>query len=224
MTWIRRPAAVSFVLASLVTAAALAIPAMGLADLPCGPDCVSMPCQVNLVGATGGEADAVSEFSIVVRDLAQNPIANSIVLIDFAACPDLRIAAQQPFSGVTANCGGSVGAVSAITDATGIATFRIVGGARNLTGGVPGAGFRCARVYADGVLVGTLNVGAFDQNGVGGVNPVDVSVWLMDFFTGTYVGRSDFDCNQTLSPVDLSRLLSVSIAGGSTSSAAAYCF
>lgn len=192
------------------------------ADTPEPPN-ATMPCHINLVGTTGGTADAAGEFSIVVRDFANNPMAGSVVSVFFAECADLRIAAVQPFPGLTVDCGATVGTVTGITNGDGIVEFRIVGGARNLSGGAPGAGFRCARVYADGVLLGTVNVGAFDQNGAGGVNPVDVSLWLGDIFSGSYFGRSDYDCSGTLSPVDLSRLLSASLSGGSMASAASYC-
>ncbi len=226
MTCIRRPAAVSTALTFFLTAAIASSLNVVRADIPEPPQS-SIPCQINLVGSTGGVADGIGETQVVIRDFARNPLAGAVVTIDFSACTDLRIATSQPFPGVEAHCDAPIGTVTATTNAAGIATFRIVGGARNSAGGAPGAGYQCALVYADGVLIGRVNIGAFDQNGIGGVNPVDVSVWLMDFFTGqitgTYFGRSDFDCSQTLSPADLSRLLSASIAGGSTTSGAAYC-
>jgi hypothetical protein len=216
----RRPARLAIFLAALVSfAVALNVGA----DTPEPPN-ASMPCQIHLVGMAGGAADPAGEFSVVVRDLAQNPMAGVALHIVLNDCTDLRVAVIQPHPGVTVDCSsGPVGTVRAVTDASGTGTFRIVGGARNPTGAAPGAGFQCARVYADGVFLGRVNVGAFDQNGVSGVGPADLSVWLTDFYSGVYVGRSDFDCTHTLSPVDLSRLLSVSLSGSSGASAAAYC-
>ena len=210
----------TFAFAALVSLAAAPIVS---ATTPEPPN-ASVPCQIQFVGLSGGTADPSGDFSVVVRDLAQNPIAGATVVIDFNTCMDLRLASVQPHPGVIVDCmSGPVGTVQATTDATGTALFRIVGGARNTTGAVPGAGFKCAGVYADGVFLGRVNVGAFDQNAVGGVNPTDVSLWLADLFSGAYFGRSDFDCSQSLTPVDLSWVLSVSINGLSGASAAAYC-
>jgi hypothetical protein len=113
--------------------------------------------------------------------------------------------------------------VSAFTDEHGMATFRIVGAARNLTGGDPGAGFRCARIYADGVLIAYVNIGAYDEDGSGGVNPADLSVWMVDFFEGVYLGRSDFNCSQHINPADLALLLNVALHEGSRTSPQSYC-
>jgi hypothetical protein len=193
------------------------------ADTPEPPN-ATIPCVANLVGTTAGVADPRGEFSVVVWGLAGDPLPGASVSIVFDNCTDIRIALAQPFPGVSVDCAGVVGrSVTAITDDHGSAWFRIVGAARNSTGGEPGAGLRCARVYADGVLLGYANVGAFDQNGIGGVNPVDVALCLDDFSYAGYVGRSDFDCNEVLSPADLSLLLSASLAAGSSASGASYC-
>lgn len=199
------------------SSAMVAVPSPADSDVPCG---------LNLVGTTGGVADSRGEFTIVVRDLAHNPIAGSSVVIDFNACAlDIRVCSAQPVAGVTADCSGAVGSISAVTDGAGSVVLRIVGGARNSASGTPGAGFKCATVYADGVNLGTINVGAFDENGAGGVNPADISVWLPDSFAypTTYVGRSDFNCSNSINPADLSTLLGASLGGGSFNSCAAYC-
>lgn len=193
------------------------------------PDDSDVPCGINLVGTTGGVADSKGEFTIVVRDLAQNPIAGSSVVISFDACEiDIRVCSVQPFSGVVADClSGPVGEISAVTDGAGTVVLRVVGGARNSGGGAPAEGFKCATVYADGVNltlpVSGLNVGAFDENGAGGVNPADISVWLSDSFDADFEGRSDFNCSNSANPVDLALLLSASLGGGSATSCAAYC-
>ena len=182
-----------------------------------------VPCGLNLVGSTAGVADARGQFTIIVRDLAQNPIPGSSVVIDFNACAlDIRVCSLQPAGGVTASCPGAVGEINAVTDGAGTVVLRIVGGARNV-GGSPAAGFKCATVYADGVNLGTINVGAFDQNGGGGVNPTDLSLFLPDSFDGDFEGRSDYNCSNTVNPTDLSLLLGASLGGGSSTSCTAYC-
>src|SRR5687768_17377471 len=80
-------------------------------------------CGLNLVGTNGGVADVKGQFSIIVRDLAQNPIAGSSVVIDFNACtPDIRVCSAQPHGGVTADCSGTVGEINAVTDGSGTVT------------------------------------------------------------------------------------------------------
>jgi len=183
-----------------------------------------VPCGLNLVGTTGGVADVKGQFSIIVRDLAQNPIAGSSVVIDFNACtPDIRVCSIQPHGGVTADCSGTVGEINAVTDGSGTVTLRIVGGANNPGGNPPGAGHKCATVYADGVNLGTINVGAYDENGGGGLGAADLSAWLSDNFGGGYKGRSDFDCSNSVGAADFSLLLSASFGGGSTTSCGAFC-
>jgi hypothetical protein len=181
------------------------------------------------VGSNGGVADPAGAFQVVVRSVTCTPLPGSTVTIDFGACtPDIHIGSAQ-ISPVTVDCAGR--RVSAVTDANGIARFIVLGGASNPTGATPGytaQGFcqsvpTCAKVYADGFLLASIAVSTYDQNMSGGVNPADVSAWLGDIFSGQYFGRSDYDANGLLSPVDLSKLLGVSLNHRSTSSSAAYC-
>ena len=211
-------------LAFLVLRVSLASPA---AVIPTDPQ-VSLPHQINLMGLNSGVVDPFGEFSVIVRDFVGFPIEGVTVWLYFDRCSDLRIGAIQPFPGIEVSCTNTVGTVWAVTDASGTATFRIVGGARNYSGGSPGAGFGCADVYVDDCVVchyfaGRVNVGAFDENGASGVNPADISVWLRDSFAPHFVGRSDFDGSHSITPADLSLILSVSLAGGSSTSAPSYC-
>jgi len=199
------------------SSAMAAVPSPADSDVPCG---------FNLVGSTGGVADVRGQFTVTVRDLAHNPIAGSSVVIDFNACSaDIRVCSVQPVAGVTADCSGAVGSISAVTDGAGSVVLRIVGGARNIAAHTPGAGYKCATVYADGINLGNVNIGAYDENGAGGVNPADISVWLPDLFDypGTYRGRSDFNCTNNINPSDLSLLLSAVLGGASFNSCSAYC-
>ena len=49
-----------------------AVPSPADSDIPCG---------INLVGTTGGVADAHGEVTIVIRDLSHNPIPGSAVVL-----------------------------------------------------------------------------------------------------------------------------------------------
>jgi hypothetical protein len=190
-----------------------------------------VPCGINLVGTHSGIADPRGAFTIVVRDIAHNPVVGCEVTIDFGACSDLRIATVQTSPGVTVECVSTPAhpfphaLIHATTDAMGAVHMSIIGSATNTAAHTPGAGFKCATVYGGTGNLGTMNVGAFDQDGGGGVNPADISAWLPDFFDypTTYRGRSDFNCTNSINPADLSILLGVSLGSGSTESAADYC-
>jgi hypothetical protein len=218
--------------ACLYLAAAFVIGAMPpsravAAACSAGPGADSdIPCGINLVGTHNGVADPRGEFSIVVRDLAHTAVPDCEVTIDFGACGDIRIATVQPSPGVTVECLASHHAlVHATTDALGTVRMSIVGFATNTAAHSPGAGFKCATVYAGTTNLGTINVAAFDQNGAGGVNAADISVWLPDAFDfpTVYRGRSDFNCTNSVNPADLSILLATLFGSGSIESAADYC-
>ena len=204
------------VVSALALAAMLAAAASARADFP-NPANSTIPAYVTLVGHEGGVADPGGEFIVVFRDLANNPIAGATIVCDFTGCPDLRIAAAQPFPGVTADC--ATRTVRAITDAAGTARFRIVGGAVN-PGNASGAGFRAMKLYADGILLGSVTASAVDQNGLDGLTANDMSAWLADLVSGASVGRSDYDGNETLGANDLSKWLGFYGAGHSRSGAA----
>ena len=59
----------------------------------------------------------------------------------------------------------------------------------------------------------------------GGVSVPDISSWLSDSFRyqslAIFVGRSDLNCSNTITPVDLSTLLTVSLPGTSSHSCGA---
>lgn len=174
---------------------------------------------------------------ITVRDAGGSVVQNSTVEIRFGVCTstgEFRICGDQPFPGVGVSCVDK--AVIQVTDASGNATFRVVGHALNPGGGgggVPAAGLGdtpCAEVRADGIVLGQLRVKAYDMNGAGGVNPVDLSLFLNDSFNGAscvayprpacaaYRSRSDYNDDGTTNPVDLSLFLSVSFASTSLNS------
>jgi len=195
------------------------------------PTTSTVPCGINLVGIKSGQADIKGQFTVVVRDLAGNPIAGSALVLDFNGCEiDIRICTPQPgYTGGTAlsaDCTappGGVGSINAVTDGSGTANLRIVGGARNTFSHAPGEGFKCATLYADGVNLGNVNIGAYDQDGSGGITPVDQAHQLSDNFDfpGVYRGRSDHDCSNSDTPVDLGLQISADLEV--MSSCAVYC-
>jgi hypothetical protein len=190
---------------------------------------------VVLGGTTGGVADPFTAKRIVVRDATGLPAANVTVALDFTACTgaDVRLCSSQPDPGIMLTCGTH--RVIALTDVNGLAVFHITGHALNPGGGVfnapaPGYGAAGATVYADGQTMGTLVVAALDQDGQGGLNVVDVALFLNDRFSfnpgnpaATLRGRSDVDGNQSINPTDLALLLQARGAGGSLTSCGSTC-
>jgi hypothetical protein len=169
---------------------------------------------------------------ITVRDASNQPVLNSTVVINLINCVegtgpagvDMELGDTQPFAGLLVNCANKT--VTAVTNASGIADFSVIGFARNngltqLSPAISDVGHttKCAEVRADGVLLGSLNVGGFDQDGSGGVNPTDNGLLLGDrkaflpgpVGTSAYRGRSDYDGNNAIDPVDLGLWLGIRV-------------
>lgn len=220
--------------ATLLSVCALLGAGAALADPPDAPN-YSEGGIIRLVGrnSAGTVVDPAGDYTVVIRDNANNPIVNSSVVLDFSVCGsfDIRLADSQIYPGVTLDC--PTKSVRGLTDLTGTVIFRVMGGAQN-DGGAVGNLSPCARVFADGILLkdpvttggtGNVKVAAYDENGTGGLTPLDLSAWTGDFFCpcASYFVRSDFDGNGALSPIDLSNQTAVFFASGSFTGAAGYC-
>jgi hypothetical protein len=101
-------------------------------------------------------------------------------------------------------------------------TFRIVGCANN-SGASPGATVPDVDVYADGVFLRTIRAAAIDEDGAGGVDGADLSLFLADYFSGQSFARSDFDGDGVLSGNDLSVWHAAFFGGTSARSASPTC-
>jgi hypothetical protein len=186
----------------------------------------TIPARINLVGYNVGSglADVTAAgavVSVTVRDLANNPIPNSSVVLDFTGVlSDTRIDDSQAYyAGLTANCGSH--SVIALTNGSGVATLAVVGGGLAAAGPAHAAG--AAKVWADGVLLGPLSVGTYDENGAAGVGGADLSRFLADFVAGTHPDRSDFNGAAGVGGADLSLWLAVFVSGASNTSSSSYC-
>ena len=178
------------------------------------------PACISLVGSHGtAPAAGAGEFQVVVRDLANNPVPGASVVIDLSNCLDLAICADQLDPGVTVNCLAKT--VRKFTDAVGAVHFTILGGsngagqASTLLGG--------GRIFANGTLIQTPTVAAFDLDGLSGVGANDFAAWLTDFGSGNAYGRSDFDCNGGIGANDLALWLTVFGSGTMTASCGTSC-
>lgn len=202
----------SLVLTAL-TALALACAApVARADDP-GPLPWTVPHLIPVTGHDGvGHPDPAGEVTIVIRDLANNPVPGAQVVLDFSGCNELRLCADAHEAGVTVNCAAKT--VSAFTNANGLVRLHVIGTSVAAPGG-PGAGMSCARIYANGILGSLATVAIYDLSGGNGLTPADLSAWMDDFFSGSYVGRADYDDSGIVGPGDLSKWLEVFFAANS---------
>ena len=180
-----------------------AAPRAAAGDDPGPPNSIA-PSTIEVLGVDGaGTPDPAAAFEVFVRDLANQPIANSHVWVDLSNCFDLRLSHQSSgvvnpaLAGQVLDCPTKT--VRGVSDVHGRVVLSVLGASINTSGPpVPGAGERCARFYADGVLIGFATVHIHDQNGgsglpgADGVEISDLSRWLLDFGSGVYVGRSDY--------------------------------
>jgi hypothetical protein len=205
--------------ASLLTAAGLLIASAAMAGVP-SPGNSTVPACVTLVGSLAGVPDAAAgQFTVIVRDLANNPLNGASVVIDFSNATDLAICSDQLDAGALVNCAAKT--TRKFTDITGSVTFTVLGGsngagnATTLLGG--------GRIFANGTLLGSPTVPAYDLDGASGVGANDLSAWLTDFGSGNPYGRSDFDCSGTIGANDLSFWLTEFGNGTSSASCAVSC-
>ena len=132
-------------------------------------------------------------FVVVVRDLANNPVAGALVDLEFADCPGAYLCPQRPDYGYTVN--PVTRSVRMIADASGSADFPLHVGGVCAAGGV--------RLFADGVFFASYALASPDQSGDG----VVISIFGTDFTTfnaklGTTDPTADFDCSGSVDAAD----------------------
>jgi len=211
---------------ALCLLAVLATPALALAgstsgstSMICGACNSTTPLCISLVGSTGGIADAGGAFEVVVRDLANNPVAGASVVIDLSGAPDLAICADQLDPAAIVDCVQKTVRKTAAAD--GSVHFTVLGGSNG--GGNAVALLGAGKIYANGTLIQSPTVSAFDLDGSGGVGANDLSVWFGDFGSGQPYGRSDYDCSGNVGANDLSMWLGAFGSGTMVESCATRC-
>jgi hypothetical protein len=169
-------------------------------------NCTVGATRINLVGynssGTGDLADSLEIFSkltVTVRDIANNPIAGVPVVLDFSACAsgDIKIGNFQSFHGQTVGC--ATATVQNYSTSNGTVSFVVVGGRSSSTDHALG----CAKVYADSYLLGSLNVGTFDQTNSSGFTLADIAFFWTDVNSGIFHDRTDMDGSGSLVLADI---------------------
>ncbi len=170
-----------------------------------------------------------ADYVVVVNDAFGAPIGGASVVVDFSQCCDMMISCNQ----LTAATGQSFVAparVSGTTNAVGAFTFKVQGAANSTGPDTPGTplGVPCARVYANGVLLGSLKVSAYDIDGQG-VSATDVSRVNREVLgncTGVRYQRTDVNADGVVDNLDvnfMSQLALDAAAGTGSPVTAPYC-
>lgn len=211
MTLVRR--------ASLLCAVGLLAASAAMAGVPNSAQS-TQPLGISLVGTAAGVADPAAQgaATYTIRDAALNPVANSVVTMNFTACTDVRLCSLSQPAGMTVNCAAKT--VSGTTNASGVVTFRIVGG--GLTSGAAVTA-PCITVTADGVPMTTIRASAFDVNGGTGVTGADVTLTKFDANNAPTRTRTDFNKSGGVTGADVTLVKFIANAGGSTASCGTYC-
>ena len=135
-------------------------------------------------------------FSVVVRDIANNPVAGSLVVLDFSQSPGANIC--EPWQSDPYFVNLLARALYAWTDATGTIVFPARVGGTGAAGSV--------HVYADGVLLKAYALASPDQDGNGAVYdgpPIggnDLAQFTLKL--GTTDVTADFTCDGVVNDDD----------------------
>jgi len=159
------------------------------------------------------------QFTVVLRDIANNPIAGATVTIDLSGAGDLALCSDQHDAGATVDCAG--GRVSKLSAADGRVSFTILGHSNGC--GSATALLGAGKIFANGTLIQSPTVSAFDLDGDSGVGANDLSCWLTDFGSGQPFGRGDYDCSGGVGANDLSFWLTAFGSGTMAESCVASC-
>jgi hypothetical protein len=129
-------------------------------------------------------------FHVVVRDLANNTVANSVVKLDFTACPSFTHCLGVPSPLVVSDVNRTV---SMVADRFGAAVFSMPMG-----GICPGS---AVRIFADNVLLATRSLASPDRDG--NLFPDLTDEAAIQGLVGSSDPTADFDCNGIVDAADV---------------------
>jgi hypothetical protein len=131
-------------------------------------------------------------YHVTVRDIANNPVAGSTVVLDFSQC--VFVHCQNPGPGIVVN--DALHTMTAITNAAGVASFPL-----KMGGCCP-----AVRIVADGVVLATVSMTSPDQDANLTVNGADASI-LTGLMSMPYNVCGDLNCDGLVGATDLSALI-----------------
>lgn len=151
--------------------------------------------RINLVGTSTAASDPanaadsteiLSKLTITIRDIGNNPIAGVPVVLDFSGCTEVRVSTTQSYHASTGSCPSAT--VQGYTTANGTVSFVVNGGITTRSAVQPGHSAACMKIFADSYSltpgavpsVAGIDVGAFDENLLAGMNLADVSAFWAD--------------------------------------------
>src|SRR5205814_9708563 len=115
---------------SVMVAMLLALSARQGAASPGSPWNSTVPKHITLVRSRAGVPDGTGNFTVIVHDLANNPLNNRPVDIDLSGCADLVLCSDQLDPAATVDCAAK--RVRKFTDITGHVAFTVLGGSNGL--------------------------------------------------------------------------------------------
>lgn len=219
--------------ATLLCVAGILVASAALANVPDPAKSSLQSAFIAVEGSTAGNPDNPSDgrsgnFTVTVRDFANNVIAGSTVVVDFSGCSDIQISCDQ-LNGVTGQTYLAGKKVSGTTNASGQFIFKVQGASNatttvgNITSAGTNAGVPCAQVYADGVpLTPALVVAAYDLNGLGSpggaVSGLDASLCAAEVVKvglGAQArARDDYNNSSTITGLDASIMAGMVVQAG----------
>jgi hypothetical protein len=205
--------------ATLLVALGLVAASAALAGIPSPANC-TFASFIDVVATNGTVADPFGTYTVTVRDIANNACPGSIVTLNFSGASDIRLCTDFAPAGQVNTC--NVATVT--TNGSGVATFIVVGAAKDPGGLVTGAGLGGMTVRADGYVLGTVTAAAYDLNGaIGspGLTSLDASAFSTSngVFGGVgnpaYKGRCDYSHDGAITSLDASLMSTLRGIGGS---------
>lgn len=132
------------------------------------------------------------DFHVIVRDLANNPVAGAVVKLDFSGCPSFTHCLGVPSSLIVSDVNRTV---SEVADVFGAAVF-----AMPMGGICPGS---AVRIFADGVWLATRSLASPDRDGNLFPDLTDEAAIQALAVANSSDPTADFDCNGIVDAADV---------------------
>lgn len=144
---------------------------------------VPSPSNSSVPACLSTSPDASRICTIVVRDLANNPVISSVVALEYADCTSFNPCPQEDGDDYVLDLPNQ--RILRVTNLQGEATFHVRAGG--------GCSASSIRVFADGVLLGTMRSASTDQDGDHVVDGADLALLQTKMNTTDFTG--DLNCD-----------------------------